>query len=774
MSHRFSPSRSLVLAAAAALLVAGCPPPTEAPPPGVAVRCEADADCADRVTLGPCERAACSADGLCHASADADVDGQPCEDGDRCTSGETCSEGVCGGGDLRDCSALDSGCVMGVCEPASGLCVPTAARDGLACDDGDACTEVDACRQGSCVGEFIDCSALTTDCLVGTCAYGACVAAPADTPGCDGSCGSAGDCPHGPCEEATCVDGACVVTPLDDVPCDDGDTCTLDDACVAGTCQPGAALSCDDPVPGDCWTRVCAAGGCQDAPDVGASCDDGVACTISESCQADGSCGGGALNQLECGCLTEADCDDGLDCTEDVCTLAGNCSNPPVAGTCAIDGVCYGAGEPDPSGPCACEPSADPTTWKCADCGDGIVDLGEACDDGDAVAGDGCDMCQQETMCLVGVLQSGGTSALSTLAVSPTGELTEVATLPTTLNSNALLSPSFGAGGHPLAVCGRHLFVAAEPEDAIHAYAVDLDGSLSALPDVAAAIERPVALACDQDSDLLVVASEPEVPCLSCVAPPLPPRNYIGVTTYRVGVDGALTQLDAVQEAVLRLERFDAVTLVPARSEVIVNMTALDPAELPLFIRVQVDPMTGTLTRRQGPVYRAAQHSYERVRMAPDGAVIGFASGGGGSAPHLMPVEGDGTVSELTTAKHFIGLALGPPYAFNTDILWLGDDSSELLVLSTSAGGPWLWFAATEGGATAVPDGTPQGLPVPADRLFQTRLYGDVVVYWSSGGDLGTARLGHDAAGPVATPVATLGVNDWTPHDVIACPAVSP
>jgi hypothetical protein len=118
-------------------------------------------------------------------------DGNPCDDEDPCTGGDQCEQGVCvGGSDVctscemklvgddcdddnpctsaescqvvdgdmncvgvqMDCSDHDEGCLMGVCDPASGACVQVGQPTGTPCSDEDDCTHDDACADGACVG----------------------------------------------------------------------------------------------------------------------------------------------------------------------------------------------------------------------------------------------------------------------------------------------------------------------------------------------------------------------------------------------------------------------------------------------------------------------------------------------------------------------------------------------------------------------------------------------------------------------------------------------
>lgn len=101
------------------------------------------------------------------------------DDGDPCMLKKTCSNGVCAGGVPKDCSGIGTSCSLGVCEPstgecviqplapgdmcseatdlcnvgfcdANGVCAPTPANEGVACDDGISCTMGEVCSAGVC------------------------------------------------------------------------------------------------------------------------------------------------------------------------------------------------------------------------------------------------------------------------------------------------------------------------------------------------------------------------------------------------------------------------------------------------------------------------------------------------------------------------------------------------------------------------------------------------------------------------------------------------
>ncbi len=364
----------------------------------------------------PCEVSVCDpASGACGTRNV--EDGVACDDGDPCTVETACSAGACVGRP-RDCGALDSACTQGVCDAETGDCRPRPRVDGTPCDDGRICSDADVCQGGLCLGAEVDCSALDTDCLAGVCdpSDGRCVTAPVlegtrcdDAQACtvndrclDGVCGgSAVDCAAldssctvGACDPAT---GACVQSPRNEGgACDDGQACTNGDSCEGGRCA-GAGLDCRD-LDGPCVVGQCdAAGECVSVPVAdGAPCDAQDLCAARATCEAgacvveprdcgalDATCEVGVCDGRTGACVSE-DAEDGAPCDdEDPCTVEDSCTDgacTAVPRDCsAFDGPCT-VGVCDPaSGGCFAAVKAD----------------GLACDSGDP--------CRVAEACLGGV-----------------------------------------------------------------------------------------------------------------------------------------------------------------------------------------------------------------------------------------------------------------------------------------------------------------------------------------------------------------------------------
>jgi hypothetical protein len=251
-----------------------------------------------------------------------------------------------GGGAATDCSFLDDACNVGVCNEVSDSCETQPANEGLSCDDGAACLEGETCQSGTCTGGAApDCSAFGDQCNTASC----------DPAGLEGNCDT--------------------LTPANEgLSCDDGAACLEGETCQSGTCSGGAAPDCSA-VGDQCNTASCdpvgAEGNCDTltAANEGLSCDDGDACTQTDSC-ASGACVG----------ADPVLCDDGNVCTIDSCDSAnGSCIfDAPAANglpcddgiSCTVDacssGACVGTddcpvGELCDTGLDACIPSINAT-----------------------------------------------------------------------------------------------------------------------------------------------------------------------------------------------------------------------------------------------------------------------------------------------------------------------------------------------------------------------------------------------------------------------------
>jgi cysteine-rich repeat protein len=269
---------------------------------------------------------------------------------------------TCGDGVLLETELCDTGIAAG--EP--GAC-PTD------CDDDDACTQ-DTLSGTGCQTECVN--AAITDTTDGD---GCCP--PGGTANNDSDC--VAECGNGVVEAGEACDtaiaagdsGAC---PTD---CDDSLACTADSLSGGGTCQ---ATCSNTPIVDPIDDDGCCPSGATIAEDndCSASCGDGVV-TAPETCDT-------AIAPGDPGACPSA-CNDGNACTNDTLLSAGTCNATCsyTAITTAIDG----------DGCCPAGANANTDSDCQPVCGNDVVEMGEECDDGGTVAGDGCDdQCQFEAI----------------------------------------------------------------------------------------------------------------------------------------------------------------------------------------------------------------------------------------------------------------------------------------------------------------------------------------------------------------------------------------
>ena len=313
-----------------------------------------------------------------------DGDEDPSGFGTRCVPPIVGCADDCGDGFCIDGVCCETACdAPPACQTAEGAtcadgktCVYANVDDGTACDDADACTENDACTAGACAGTALDCDDHNI-CTADSCDQtDGCVNDGTDitTVGCadDTLCAGGYACAgnkRGDCNPATAVDcgamtigcnlgtcdegtGSCVAVQLDDgSACSDGNACTVDDACHSGVCEHGTAVVCNDGNP--CTDDSCDPGsGCAALIDTTNPCDDSNACTVTDHCDATGTCVGtakvcppsdgchnGVCNDADgsCGQVNKDDgtaCNDSKNCTKDEKCSSGTCVDADVDSAC--------------------------------------------------------------------------------------------------------------------------------------------------------------------------------------------------------------------------------------------------------------------------------------------------------------------------------------------------------------------------------------------------------------------------------------------------------
>ncbi len=305
----------------------------------------------------------------CEASAD-------CGDGLYCNGDEICVDRICAPGEepcpsspfacvAVDCVELALACDVSVdhsqCEP---IALPAGGTEPTYCDTAAGCVRGQGCQESTGVEDCDDgifCNGVE-QCIANRCLAGV-------PPAVD----DANPCTIDFCDE---------LVGEDHIPAPDGNSCELaaPETCTAGTC-PGVCV--DDQCAGVCIAQICEASQCMDGfhdPLVGfESCDDGNSndndtctndCTIAIC--GDGRVFGAANGGFEV-CDDGSQCADGTDCTADPSVCVGP------------DTTCL------PRGGDGCRADC----MKIEVCGDGELDAGEDCDDGNSDnPNDGCASCR--------------------------------------------------------------------------------------------------------------------------------------------------------------------------------------------------------------------------------------------------------------------------------------------------------------------------------------------------------------------------------------------
>jgi cysteine-rich repeat protein len=195
----------------------------------------------------------------------------------------------------------------------------------------------------------------------------------------DGEVNGEDECDDGNGTSGDGCENDCTFSCTADVECADENLCNGDELCADDTraCVPGADV--DDGTP--CLGALAEANACRGGSCAPTTCGDGLL-DVGEDCEDRNlGTGDGCENDCTFSCVEETDCDDGESCTRDFCTLNVCESVTSVDATlCDRDmddmtrDLCIGG---------TCVPSL---------CGDGFHDMPvEACDDGNRIAGDGCE-----------------------------------------------------------------------------------------------------------------------------------------------------------------------------------------------------------------------------------------------------------------------------------------------------------------------------------------------------------------------------------------------
>jgi CSLREA domain-containing protein len=224
--------------------------------------------------------------------------------------GPQCGDGILDSGEqCDDGNTAPGGCCAADCtfEPSGSAC----SDQGVECLVDDACDGEGVCVDNGLEPDGTPCTDTGLDCWIAGCEAGVCIqehtpeqpSTPcADVPG--------SECADPGCDgTGTCVPGHLPVP--DRTPCGDPsvDQCDDADSCLAGACDPNFVPS-------------------------GTICDDGAFCTLGETCDGAGFCGGGSPNS----------CADGVGCTDDSCDEVNDaCVNAPNDAHCDNGAFCDGS-----------------------------------------------------------------------------------------------------------------------------------------------------------------------------------------------------------------------------------------------------------------------------------------------------------------------------------------------------------------------------------------------------------------------------------------------
>jgi hypothetical protein len=302
-----------------------------------------------------------------------DGNGAACNDGAWCNGSDTCGSGSCSNHAGNPCPGHNTGPNCNdSCNEGSDNCTGSDAS-GTTCNDGLYCTATDTCNgSGSCVGTGNPCPGNNTgpncndscnegsDNCTGSDASGTscndglyCTAT--DTCNGSGTCvGTGNPCPGnntGPNCNDSCNEGSdnCTGSDASGTSCNDGLYCTVTDTCNgSGTCQ-GTGNPCPGNNTGPNCNDSCneSLDNCTGNDASGTSCNDGLYCTLTDTCNGSGTCQGtgdpcaAALSSCDSDCSKA--CDEGTDsCTanspdQTPCKNGGTCNDH-----CGnLDGICH-------------------------------------------------------------------------------------------------------------------------------------------------------------------------------------------------------------------------------------------------------------------------------------------------------------------------------------------------------------------------------------------------------------------------------------------------
>ncbi|GAM17899.1 hypothetical protein SAMD00019534_010740 [Acytostelium subglobosum LB1] len=214
-----------------------------------------------------------------------------CKCDDDCPSDNRCNVGSCVAGrcTIKHVTCPPTRCgANGTCSTETGKCMYKP-MNPYCCDDGNACTR----------DSFDQCLGCENIPIAGCCTS-------------DNQCQATANC-----TTSTCVNNKCVAKPIPGCCTCDGE-CSDGNICTRNTCDSGRCNSVQ--IPGCCKTsQECPSNKCQTG-----HCSDNR-CTYTST----GLC-----------CKSDAGCRDLDVCTKDTCNSDGSCSHTPIPGCCVLDSQC--------------------------------------------------------------------------------------------------------------------------------------------------------------------------------------------------------------------------------------------------------------------------------------------------------------------------------------------------------------------------------------------------------------------------------------------------
>ncbi|RLD10090.1 MAG: hypothetical protein DRI44_06920, partial [Chlamydiae bacterium] len=308
--------------------------------------------CGNTISCGSCGSNEECKNGKCRCEFE-ECGGDCCDDGEVCDGSDNCCLPNCAGKECGDdgcdgscgtCGVNES-CNTGICECDYTEC------NSVCCNNGEVCDGSNNCCLPNCAGKECGddgCGGSCGSCGINeTCTTGICEC---DYVECDGTCCSSGQVCYSDvcCTPQTCIDQSYECGSQSDT-CGgtiDCGTCGVNESCNSGTCEcdyvecNGSCCSSGQVCYSDfcCTPKTCVEQGyecgsqsdtCGGVLDCG-SCDDGLYCTVGETCD-NGVCIDG----------TARNCDDGVECTvNDRCEEGAGCISTPDDNMCIGDLLC--------------------------------------------------------------------------------------------------------------------------------------------------------------------------------------------------------------------------------------------------------------------------------------------------------------------------------------------------------------------------------------------------------------------------------------------------